>query len=90
MAKTKDYYKVLGVGEKATSDEIKKAYRKLARELHPDKNPDDPKAEARFKEVQEANEVLSDSAKRREYDAMRKNPFGAGPAFQTGAGSEFY
>ena len=90
MAKTKDYYKVLGVGEKATSDEIKKAYRKLARELHPDKNPDDPKAEARFKEVQEANEVLSDSAKRREYDAMRKNPFGAGPGFQTGTGSEFY
>lgn len=90
MAKTKDFYKTLGVSEKATAEEIKKAYRKLARESHPDRHPDDPKAEARFKEVQEANETLSDPAKRREYDAMRKNPFGAGPGFRTDSGAEFY
>jgi DnaJ-class molecular chaperone len=92
MAKTPDYYKVLGVSEKATADEIKKAYRALARKSHPDKNPDDPKAEEQFKEVQQANEVLSDAKKRREYDRMRRNPFGAGggPGFTTDAGAEFY
>ncbi|NNE34065.1 MAG: DnaJ domain-containing protein, partial [Rhodothermales bacterium] len=90
MAKTKDYYKALGIGEKATSDDVKKAFRKLARKYHPDRNPDDPKAEERFKEIQEANEVLSDRTKRREYDAMRKNPFGRGPGFTTDSGSEFY
>ncbi len=91
MAKVQDYYKVLGVSEKASADEIKKAFRKLARESHPDRHPDDPKAEERFKEVQQANETLSDPVKRREYDGRRRNPLGGGgPGFRTEAGSEFY
>jgi len=73
----KDYYKALGVAKDASADEIKKVYRKLARELHPDKNPGDAKSEARFKEVSEAYDVLSDPAKRKEYDEAR-SLFGAG------------
>ncbi|HKC26869.1 MAG TPA: molecular chaperone DnaJ [Jatrophihabitans sp.] len=73
----KDYYKSLGVAKDASQAEIKKIYRKLARELHPDKNPGDAKAEARFKEVSEAYDVLSDPAKRKEYDEAR-SLFGAG------------
>src|SRR5262249_9368766 len=64
-----DLYKVLGVSKKATGEEIKKAYRKLARQYHPDRNPDDPQAEERFKEVQGAYDTLSDPEKRKEYDA---------------------
>jgi DnaJ homolog subfamily C member 7 len=60
-SKRKDYYKILGVSKDATEQEIKKAYRKLAIIHHPDKNPDDPAAEDRFKEIQEAHETLSDS-----------------------------
>jgi len=74
----KDYYKALGVGKDAAPGEIKKAYRKLARELHPDKNPGDAKAEARFKEVSEAYDVLSDPAKRKQYDEDRSLFAGAG------------
>ncbi len=69
----KDYYKTLGVKKDATEKEIKAAYRKLARELHPDVNPNNPQAEARFKEVNEAHEVLSDSAKRTKYDQIGAN-----------------
>src|ERR1700755_3493892 len=67
----KDYYAALGVPKDAPAADIKKAYRKLARELHPDKNPGDTKAEARFKEVSEAYDVLSDERRRREYDEAR-------------------
>src|SRR5437773_10886367 len=66
----KDYYKILGVPKTATEKDIKAAYRKLARKHHPDVNKNDPKAEARFKEINEANEVLSDPAKRQRYDQL--------------------
>ena len=66
----KDYYKILGVGEKATSDEIKKAYRKLAMKFHPDRNPGNKAAESHFKEINEANDVLSDPQKRAKYDEL--------------------
>ena len=92
MAKTKDYYEILGVEEGASADAIKKAYRKLARENHPDRNPDNPSAEERFKEIQEANDVLSDPTKRKQYDLSRKNPFGGGfgEAFDTRSGGRYY
>jgi molecular chaperone DnaJ len=63
-----DLYKVLGVSKKASDEEIKKAYRKLARKYHPDRNPDDPEAEERFKEISAAHDVLSDPEKRKQYD----------------------
>ena len=87
MAK-RDYYEVLGVGKNATDAEIKSAYRKKAKECHPDLHPDDKQAEERFKELNEANEVLSDPDKRAKYDqfgfdgpnmgGMGGNPFGGG------------
>jgi molecular chaperone DnaJ len=79
MATRPDYYKTLGVEKKATAEEIKKAYRKLARRYHPDRNPDDKDAEARFKEISQAHDVLGDPDKRKQYDS------GSGP-FATGAG----
>ena len=66
----KDYYAILGVPRTATQEEIKKAYRKLARKYHPDLNPGDKEAEAKFKEIQEAYDVLSDSDKRKRYDSL--------------------
>ena len=66
----KDYYKILGVEKSADEKEIKKAYRRLARQFHPDVNSGDKAAEARFKEINEANEVLSDPEKRRKYDDL--------------------
>jgi len=73
----KDYYKVLGVAKDAKPEEIKKAYRKLARENHPDQNPGNATAERRFKEISEANDVLSSQDKRKEYDEARRL-FGSG------------
>lgn len=64
----KDYYEILGVSKTATPEEIKQAYRKLARKYHPDLNPGDKEAEANFKEMNEAHEVLSDPEKRQKYD----------------------
>lgn len=69
----KDYYKILGVEKGASQDEIKKAYRKLAMKYHPDKNKGDKSAEEKFKEINEANEVLSDPDKRKKYDEMGSN-----------------
>jgi molecular chaperone DnaJ len=73
----KDFYKVLGVSKDAKPEEIKKAYRKLARDNHPDQNPGNPAAEQRFKDVSEANDVLSHTEKRKEYDEARRL-FGGG------------
>ncbi|HMD56528.1 MAG TPA: molecular chaperone DnaJ [Solirubrobacteraceae bacterium] len=81
MASRPDYYKTLGVDKKATPEEIKKAYRKLARQYHPDRNPDDKNAEARFKEISQAHDVLGDPEKKKQYDS------GSGP-FATGAGPD--
>ncbi|MCL6495634.1 MAG: J domain-containing protein, partial [Ignavibacterium sp.] len=69
----KDYYKILGVDKNATQEEIKRAYRKLAMKYHPDRNPGDKSAEEKFKEITEANEVLSDPEKRKKYDTLGAN-----------------
>src|SRR6476661_6905612 len=93
MAK-KDYYNILGVKKDAKADDIKKAYRRLARKFHPDVNPNDKTAEEKFKEVQEAYDVLSDDKKRKVFDRFgyyndnldADSPFGAGAAAGGGGG----
>ena len=88
MAPKKDYYSILGISRNATKEEIKKAYRKLARKYHPDLNPGNKDAEQRFKEIQEANEVLSHEEKRKNYDTFGTADFQAGPGRTTWRWSE--
>lgn len=83
----KDFYKVLGVSKDVSEAELKKVYRKLSRQYHPDTNPGDAKAEAKFKEISEAYSVLSDKDQRAEYDQMRA--MGSGARFTGGAGGGF-
>lgn len=82
----KDFYKVLGVSKDVSDAELKKTYRKLARQYHPDSNPGDAKAEAKFKEISEANSVLSDPEQRKEYDQIRA--MGSGARFTSGGNGQ--
>ena len=87
MSQKRDYYEVLGVSKNADEAEIKKAYRKLAIKFHPDKNPDDPSAEDKFKEAAEAYEVLSKSEKKAQYDRFGHAGMGGAGGF---GGGGFY
>ncbi|MEB0264992.1 DnaJ C-terminal domain-containing protein [Cryobacterium sp. 10I5] len=84
----KDFYKVLGVSKDVTPADLKKAYRKLARKYHPDSNPGNPAAEAKFKEISEAHSVIGDPAQRKEYDAVRAMGGGARFTAPGGGGSQ--
>ncbi|MFN4146675.1 MAG: molecular chaperone DnaJ [Runella sp.] len=86
MSKKRDYYEVLGVSKNASDDEIKKAYRKLAIKYHPDKNPNDPTAEEKFKEAAEAYSILSDAEKRQRYDQFGHAGLGGNGGFDAGQG----
>src|SRR5512143_2292421 len=89
----KNYYELLGVPEDASGEDIRKAFRRLAKKHHPDVNPGSKSAETKFKEINEAHEVLSDEKKRAEYDAVRKGAYagwgGAGGAGGFGRGGPF-
>ena len=87
MSEKRDYYEVLGVAKGASAEEIKKAYRKLALKYHPDYNPGDKTAEEKFKEINEANEVLSDADKRAKYDQF--GFAGVDPNYGAGQGGGF-
>ncbi len=89
MANKKDYYEILGVSRNASADEIKKAYRKLARKYHPDLNPNNKEAEEKFKEISEAYQVLSDPEKRKMYDQFGHAAFGGGAGGESGFGGGF-
>ncbi len=79
---TRDYYEILGINKKASADEIKKAYRRLARKYHPDLNPGDAAAEKKFKEINGAYEILSDPKKKQEYDQFGETPFEGAQGFE--------
>lgn len=89
MADKKNYYEILGVSKTATEEEIKAAYKKLVKQYHPDLHPDDPTAAEKFKEINEANETLSDKQKRAAYDYQQANPGMGGGGFGGFGGGGF-